>query len=196
MNGIEKIIDRISGDAQREMDEILSQARTQAQEITARYEAQAKAESEDILARGKKAAAERGERLASVAQLECRKAVLGAKQEVIEEAFSLALKKLLALPQEEYVALLADLAVEASATGSEKLIFSQADRARLGKAVVVAANEKLGAKGNLTLSEETRPMEGGFVLSDGAVEVNCTFATLIRLQRGTLAGQVAGVLFE
>ena len=94
------------------------------------------------------------------------------------------------------MALLADLAVEASATGSEKLIFSQADRARLGKAVVVAANEKLGAKGNLTLSEETRPMEGGFVLSDGAVEVNCTFATLIRLQRGTLAGQVAGVLFE
>ena len=228
MNGIDKIIDRISGDAQGEIDATLAEARAQAAEITAKYEAQAKAEAEDILARGKKAAAEREERLTSVAQLECRKAELGAKQDVIGEAFQLALKKLLAMPQDQYVALLTDLAVKASSTGREKLIFSQADRARVGKAVVVAANERLaksvaprlpdevteskagaildkvvtGASAllngtaMLTLAEETRPMSGGFILSDGAVEVNCTFDTLIRLQRGALAGEVAKVLFD
>ena len=150
----------------------------------------------EIIARGEKAAAERESRLASVDQLECRKAVLAAKQEVIELAFRRAKEKLLALPQEEYVALLASLAVKASSTGREKLIFSQADRARVGKAVVVAANDKLGPSAALTLSEETRPMDGGFILSGGATEVNCTFDTLIRLQRGALAGQVAKVLFD
>lgn len=195
MNGIEKIIDRISGDAQREIDDVLAQARAEAAEITAKYQAQAQAEADEILARGEKAAAERGERLASVAQLECRKGVLAAKQEVIEEAFQLAMTKLIQLPQEEYVALLADLAVQASAKGNEKLIFSVADRARVGKAVVLAANQKLGERGQLTLSQETRPMQGGFILSDGAVEVNCTFETLVRLQRGTLSTQVADVLF-
>lgn len=39
-------------------------------------------------------------------------------------------------------------------------------------------------------------MDGGFILSDGPVEVNCTFDTLIRLQRGALAGEVAKVLFD
>lgn len=195
MNGIEKIIDRISGDAQREVDDVLAQAKAQAAEITAKYQAQAKAEADDILARGEKAAAERGERLASVAQLECRKEVLRAKQEVVEEAFQLAMKKLTELPQEKCVALLADLAVQAASKGTESLIFSAADRARLGKAVVVAANQKLGDKGQLTLSQETRPMQGGFILSDGRVEVNCTFDTLVRLQRGALSTQVADVLF-
>lgn len=196
MDGIEKIIDRISGDAQREVDDVLAKARAEADKILSQYQAQAQAEADDILARGEKAAVERGERLASVAQLECRKEVLRAKQEVIEEAFQLAMDKLTQLPQEAYVSLLADLAVEASSKGNEKLIFSVADRARVGKAVVVAANEKLGDKGQLTLAQETRPMQGGFILSDGAVEVNCTFETLVRLQRGTLSTQVAGVLFD
>ena len=195
MDGIEKIIDRISGDAQREVDDVLAQARAEADKILSQYQAQAQAEADDILTRGEKAAVERGERLASVAQLECRKEVLRAKQEVIDEAFQLAMDKLTQLPQEAYVSLLADLAVEASSKGNEKLIFSVADRARVGKAVVVAANQKLGDKGQLTLAQETRPMQGGFILSDGAVEVNCTFETLVRLQRETLSTQVAGVLF-
>ena len=150
--------------------------------------------------------------------------MLAAKQEVIEEAFQRAHKQLLTLPTDKYIELLADLAVQASTTGKEKLIFSPSDRAQLGKAVVMAANEKLakavapklpeskaggildkvvtGASavlngtGMLTLAEETRPMDGGFILSDGAVEVNCTFDTLIRLQRGALSGEVAKVLFE
>ena len=228
MNGIERITEKIEQDTQQEIDALLNEARAQAAEITAKYEAQARAESDDILARGERAAAQREERLASVAQLECRKAELAAKQEVIEEAFSLALKKLLALPEDRYVDLLADLAARAAMTGRETLIFSADDRRRVGKAVVAAANEKLaraaapelpgeltdsrvgaildkvvsGASallkgtGMLTLSEETRPMNGGFILSDGAVEVNCTFDTLIRLQRGALAGQLAKVLFE
>ncbi len=228
MNGLDKITARLEQDSQKEIDALLADARAQAADITARYEAQAQAEAGDILARGEKAAAQREERLAGVAQLEFRKAELAAKQEVIEEAFRLALKKLLALPQEDYVALLASLAAQAASTGREKLIFSPADRARVGKAVVSAANERLakavapklpdevtesmagaildkvvaGASallsgtGMLTLAEETRPMNGGFILSDGAVEVNCTFDTLIRLQRSTLAGEVAGVLFR
>ena len=196
MNGIENITAKIQADARQEIDAILAEAQAEAAGIMAGYEAQARAEAESVLARGEKAAAERAERLASMAQLECRKAVLGAKQEVIEEAFARAREKLLALPQEEYVALLADLAIQAGATGREKLIFSVADRARVGKAVVVAANDKLGGAGNLTLAEETRPITGGFILSDGAVEVNCTFDVLIRLQRGALSGEVAKVLFD
>ena len=226
MNGIEKITARIREDGQKEIDAVLAEARAQAAEITAKAQAEAKAAAAEVLAQGRRAAAEREDRMVSTAQMECRKAVLAAKQDVIEEAFQAAHKKLLELPSEQYVALLAELAAQASVTGKEKLIFSPSHRSQVGKAVVMAANEKLagavaprvpdastsktkamlnkvitGASAvlsgtaMLTLSEETRPMDGGFILSDGAVEVNCTFDTLIRLQRGALSGEVAKVLF-
>ena len=194
MNGIEKIIDRISGDAQAEIDAILAEANVEAAQITAKYEAQAKAEADEIVKRGSAAAAEREERLVSMAQMEGRKAELCAKQEVIEEAFELALKKLLALPEDKYVELLAGLAAKASATGKETLIFSAADRDRVGKKVVDAANAKL-ANGALTLGESVRNLNGGFILSDGAVEVNCSFDTLVRLQKAEITGEVSRALF-
>ena len=195
MNGIEKITARIAEDGKAENDALLAQARSQAAEIAAQYPAEAKAAADDILAQGRRNAEARARHLDSTAQMECRKAVLAAKQDVIEEAFQAAHKKLLDLPQAEYVTFLAGLAAKASVTGKEKLIFSADDRAQVGKDVVAAANKKLAA-GALTLAEETRPMDGGFILSDGAVEVNCTFDTLIRLQRGALAGEVAKALFD
>ena len=134
------------------------------------------------------------ERLASVAQLEARKLELAAKQEMLSKAYDKALEQLLNLPDQEYTALLADLAVKASSTGQEAVILSQKDRTRFGKQVVTLANEKR-KDGRLTLSGETRSIQGGLVLSDGDVEVNCTFETLVRLQRGELDREISKLLF-
>ena len=49
--------------------------------------------------------------------------------------------------------------------------------------------------GLLTLSEETRPIRGGFILVDGPVEVNCSFETLLRIQREKLEKPAAEILF-
>ena len=228
MNGIEKITQRMEDDAQREINEVLTTARTQADEITRRCREQADKESAAIVARGESAAAEREKRLESMAEMESRKLVLAAKQEVLDEAFTMALEKLCTLPDEEYIELLAALAVKAARTGREKVIFSQKDRNRVGKAVVTRANDALARKvaprlpgdltdtkagaildkvvtgasailagtGMLTLAEETRPIKGGIILSDGDVETNCTFETLVRLQRENISGEVAKVLFD
>lgn len=194
MNGIEKLTQQITADAQAEIDAILSEAKAKADAVAADYAQQAAKAAADVIAKGEAAAAQREERLVAMADMNRRKDLLAAKQEMIDKAFDTALDTLCALPYEEYVSLLAKLAVAASGTGKEQLIFSQKDRTRVGKDVVVAANQALG-NGTLTLSDQTRPMRGGFILSDGAIEVNCTFETLVRLHRGELAGEVANVLF-
>ena len=228
MEGINKITARIAQDAQAEIAKLNEQTQAQIQELRTQTQAQVERETAETLARGQKAADERLERLTSAAQMERRKLELAAKQEVLGEAFDLALEQLCALPDGEYVQLLTKLALEASSTGKEQLIFSQKDRARVGKQVVVAANEalvkgvtpelpdtisdtKVGAflgkvvsstaamvtgTGLLTLSEETRPIKGGFIMGDGDVEINCAFETLVRLQREKLEKQVAEVLFN
>ena len=153
MNGIEKITGQIDADVQKEIDELPAQAPAQAAEL-----------SGAILPTGTQDAAQREERLASVAQLEARKLVLAAKQEMVGKAFDKALADLAALPDEQYVALLADLAVKASRTGREQVIFSQKDRSRFGKAVVTRANEILARRVAPKLPDELTETKAGAVL--------------------------------
>ena len=64
--------------------------------------------------------------------------------------------------------------------------------------MVTKANEilkKAGKPAALTLSEETRAFQGGLLVCDGDVEVNCTFETLVRLARSEVVGEVTAVLF-
>ena len=194
MTGIEKITGRIAADAQAEIDAVLAEAQTKADGIKAKYDAQAQQEYETLTRRGKTAAQEREKNLRSSAQMESRKLVLAAKQEMLDKAFERALEKLCALDDKKMTALLAALAVKASVTGEEELILSAAVKKKLGKAVVNKANADGGL--HLTLSEEAGAFEGGLLLKNGAVEVNATFDTLVRLIRGDVAGEVAKVLFD
>lgn len=193
MNGIEKITGRITAEAQSEINRVLFEASAEAEKIAEKYRAQANREAAEAGAKNEKAAAEREERLLSVAQMEARKDLLSARQSQVEAAFDQALKKLCAMPEDRYIAVAADLLVQAAPEGRGEVVFAPADRDRVGRAAVDAANKRLNGK--LTLSDRTRALKGGFILVDGSVEVNCTFDTLVRLQKGEMAGEVAAVLF-
>lgn len=193
MNGIEKITARIEAEAQAEIDRILANAKEDAARITADYRARIDAEAADLAAKNEKAAVEREERLISMAQMEARKAQLSAKQEMVGKTYIRALEKLCEMQPEKYVEVLAALLVQASSSGKEEAVFSPADRERVGKAAVEKANQASGKQ--LRLSQETRPIQGGFILRDQNVEVNCTFETLVRLQKAETAGAVADMLF-
>ena len=164
MNGIEKITGQIDADVQKEIDDALAQARRQAGEIEARYAAQAEAQAEEIRRRGQRDAGLRRERLVDMARLEARKRLLSAKQDMVGQAFDLALKKLVELPEQDYIALLANLAVAASRTGQEQVIFSQKDRARYGKQVVTQANEILARRVAPKLPEDLTASRAGAML--------------------------------
>lgn len=61
--------------------------------------------------------------------------------------------------------------------------------------VVTGANALLQGTAMLTLAADTAEIQGGVILRDGQVEVNCAFETQLRLLRESLAGQVAKILF-
>ena len=61
--------------------------------------------------------------------------------------------------------------------------------------VVTGANALLQGTAMLTLAADTAEIQGGLILRDGQVEVNCAFETQLRLLRESLAGQVAQILF-
>lgn len=198
MEGIEKITARIIEDAEREIAAMQQETEEEVNTLLAQAQTEAEQESMELLVRGRRAAEERRERLSSSADMECRKLELAAKQELLQQSFDAALEELCALQQERYITLLSTLAVEASSSGRERMILSARDTDRLGEEIVKAANaalQKAGRRGELTLSQETRPIPGGFILAEGDVELNCAFDTLIRLQREKLEKEVAAILF-
>ena len=137
-----------------------------------------------------------GDSAARLGRMEAKKELLALKQEMISRSFDEAAKKLASLPDTEYVALLGKLAANASVTGEEEIVLNAADRARVGEAVVKAANEKLGEKGRLCLSSSTGEFDGGLILRRGNIEVNCTTSLLVELCRGEMSAAIAGVLFD
>lgn len=227
MNGIEKITARIETDMKAEVEAILKDAQTKAAALRAEYEDKAKKETAVAAEEGRVAAARYLERQESAAKMDAKKEMLAAKQACLDEAFEAARKKLLSLPEDEYVELLTKLVVKAAKTGREELIFNARDKERVGAKVVSKANAMLaeavapelpgevkGSKvGNiiakvvngasalmqgtamLTLSDETREMEGGVMLRDGNVEVNCAFETQLRVLRNNMAAEIAAILF-
>ena len=150
MKGTEKIIAHIQADAQAQVDAILAKCEEQCAAIRSDYEAKAVSAYEERMRVGKEECAAQTDSTNRLAQMEARKGVLALKQELISESFEKACGKIVALPEENYVALLAKLAKEAAVTGSERIVLNKRDKAAIGAAVAEKANALLG-NGKLTV---------------------------------------------
>ncbi|MBR5381881.1 MAG: V-type ATP synthase subunit E [Oscillospiraceae bacterium] len=199
MTGIEKIKERILADAGTEIAKIKDEAASRCAEITSAGETAAQDEYQKLFRKGTDDAEKRKERLESVAQLEARKETLAAKQNIITEAFELAVGKLLGMPDGEKKDFLAGLAVRAAHSGTEEVIFPNGTDRAFGEEVVAKANALLAAAGKngaLKLSAEQRDMRGGLILREGNIEANCSLDALVDDVRNDVTGEVAAILFE
>ena len=199
MNGIEKILAHIMTESEEECAAIESAASEECERIRAEYAKSEQDEYWKLVNEGAKEAERRLERLNSLAALESKKQVLMTQQEMLSEAFSQAAKKLLELPESEYIAFLAKHAFAASLSGTETIILSPSDRDRVGEDVQKAANTALNAAGKtaaLSLSNATADIAGGLILSGGEIEVNCSIDALVAECRNRISPEVASVLFD
>ena len=194
MKGTEKIIAHIQADAEAQADAILAQAEQNCASIRAAWDQKAKDAYAEKIRVGVKANQDRLDSMERLAKMEGRKAILGVKQDLVAESFDRAAEQLVNLPEEQYVALLAKLAAEASVTGEEEIVLNARDRAAVGQKVVDAANAKLSG-GKLTLSADTGDFKGGLILRRGSIEANCTAELLVQLRREDMASELAKVLF-
>ena len=193
MKGIENIALRIREDAEQEAKALLADAEARAAEAKAAADREAAALKEELCREGENEARRQYDLLLAAEETENRKQLLTAKQELVARAFDRAVEQLCALEDEPYALLLAKLAAAAAETKREQIILNERDRARVGSRVVEEANRLSG--GSLSLAEETRPIVGGLILSQGKIEVNCALDTLAALRRNELAGKVSALLF-
>ena len=199
MKGTEKIIARIENEAKAQADEIIARAEAEVAAILEKDNKLAQDKYWEKVREGTKECESLVEHRTRNAEMEARKNILAAKQEQLAKVFDKAKELLASLPEADYVKLLAKLAKDASSNGQEELVFNERDKAAVGKSVAAAANALLKAEGRdgmLVVSEATRDIQGGFVLKQGGIEVNCSIESLVDMQRDRAASSVAAVLFE
>lgn len=194
MDGMEKITARMRADAQSALDALEQETQRSCSAIRTDYEKRAAQERAVSHERSEHAAQERYERLCSAADMESRKLELSARQEILSEAYTLALDKLCSLPRERYEQLLLKLLSKAVGTGHEQVMLCAADREALGEAFVQRANEALHT--HLTLASDTADIRAGFLLIGETSDVNGSFETLLALSREQTEREAARRLFS
>lgn len=195
--GIENITERIISDAQEKVSEIKSGSDKESAKI--RDEAKKKAESikSQIIAGAESQAEEEKRRILAFARLEARNSVLTEKQKVIGQVFNKASEELQSLPDREYEDLIKKLLIKDAVTGEEEIIFSSGDKKRITDKLIADVNAALkanGRKGNLKIAQETRKIEGGFILKAEGVEINNSFSSLLSLLREELEYKLLEIL--
>lgn len=193
MDGQQKIIDKILSDAKHDAGEMLSEALKKAEALVAAKQAEADAEYDLSVEEARKAGEEVVRRRLTVADLEVKKLLLSAKKQAVDEAFEESLKKLLALPKEEYTALVGSMIASAADDG-DVVVISENDKNVLTKAVFDKISAKIGKK--LTLSDTFGNFKGGVMLLGKGVDKNLTFESELALLRDEVEPEVAKIMFS
>ena len=199
MAGLDKIIARIQAESEEAAARTLEAAKAEAETILQNAREEAAAECAAIGRKAEQAAANILERGHSAAELKKRQRILAEKQVLIGRIIGEAKQQLKNMPQEAYFENIVKLAVKASQNGKGTILFSKADLDRLPENFADTLNAALVAGGKegaaLTVSSETRDIDGGFVLTYGGIEENCSFDALFDSAHEMLQDKVQEILF-
>lgn len=195
---MQKLCDRIIDEARSEAAAIIAKAHSEADEELERAKADAAKQAEEFLTRARAAAERERQSRLSMAQLELRNQELALKQELISAVFDEALERLKAMTPQEYARLVCSVVLDLAPKGEMELIVAEADRGRVDEAIVDALNTELRAKGlgAVKFGGYTDSIEVGFILREGDVAYNLSFADIILDLRDTMEAEVAAVLFQ
>ncbi len=198
---LDNIVKKIIDEAQKTAAVVGKEADEELDRLRGKLTGEEKQLRDDAKKRAEADAAEIMRRRVSSARLEGRKRILGQKEMILNEVFAEAKEDLLKLPADKYLDLLTELAITHCAEGDEVVMLSKEDASRLVdklKAWNKDLNDKLkkkGLKGEVVVSDETREIEGGLVLSKGRTEINLSLDVLLSELRLTLEGELMEILF-
>jgi V/A-type H+-transporting ATPase subunit E len=186
---LEAIIAKINTDAEARAAEIEAAAKVERDGILAEAEKRARALEKRVLTAGEREAELTRERVVSLAELNARKLLLAAKQELLDRAFVEANEELASLTRDVWRKVFKRLVTGAGLTGAYEVITSKREAEFLDDKFLKGVE---GPK--LTVSKERREHGGGFVLRGGRTELNFTFPALTRALRPSLEKELLGVL--
>lgn len=192
MSAEEKILQGILDDANGQAEKIISEANAECKAVLAKGKEESKAYSAKTVSEALRKAKAIKQNADSAAELTVRDARLSKKHEEIEKTLSLAVERIISLPDDKYFSLLCGLAVKNARSEEGTIALGSADLIR-----DIAVFEKLlkDAGVNARLSKAPAPIKNGFILKYGDIEYNLSLLSVIDDKREALEDKVNSILF-
>ena len=190
MNGLDRILEEIAQEAQSAAEQKRAEAEASAARTLERAREDAKAVEAEAAQRAELEYKRIVSRAHSTGEISKKGVLLREKQRIIDDIIHDAHVKLVALDDSAYFDFMCRLLDAYATQGGGEVLLSPRDRGRVTAEFTAAAERK-----GLKISEETRDMDGGFVLSYGSVEENCSIDALMEAQRDRLHDAVKAFLF-
>lgn len=186
MNDGKIIIDKIIAEAEEAAKAILDKAQKEADEILRIGQEKADKEA-DVFDRYAQDEADKARsKEISGAEMQAKKAVLEKKQSILSEVIAEAEKRLSALGDAEYAEVIGGMLDRLDKANGTEIIVSEKDQARLAGVI---------ADKGFTLSQKTGDIDGGFIVKNGDIEYNYSFASIINVEKEEIQQIAAGILF-
>ena len=138
-------------------------------------------------------------RLKSAAYMEFKKDILREKRKIMEKIHAY-LCDYIKNDKKLYANFLKSMALKGTLTGNEKIIVSNNDRPffteRFVSSINREAEDKLGHKADMSLSEEVMDTGGGLYLKEKRVEFNATVNVVIDTMMEEFEVEIADFLFQ
>lgn len=194
MAGLDKIIERIQKNSEINCDSILKEAQKQADEIRAASQKQSDSDVEKISAETDRKSKEIVDSAVSGSELEEKKEILSAKVEIINNVIDKVSQTLKDLPDDKYFDAVYKLAAKYARPEEGVMYLSSKDLKRLPAGFEKTLNSKL-KQGSITVSKDPKDLDGGFILSYGGIEINCSFEALIKESEDDIKDELSRILF-
>lgn len=197
MNGLDKMTQQILQEAQQQADQLLIDAKEDAQKSVDQARQESEAWAKEAAVSLEKELDEFRARAASSRDLERRRAILEAKQEIIAEMIEKTCERMRQAGVEEYFETLKRM-FEKFCHGEEgQMYLSAQDLARVPQEFRESVMRIAAQKGgSIEVQDVPGRIADGFLLVYGGIEENCTFEAVIESDRSRLQDQVNAMLWR
>lgn len=197
MTGLEKILQSIDDEATKLFNKTIKKANKEAEDILEKAKEIAENESKLIIKNAEDEAKLILEKAESQIELQKREMILKTKREQIDYIMDETKNTLCQMPEDEYFKIILKLCKNYLQPNNGEIVFSERDIKRLPKDFetnILKLAKSVG--GNIKISEQTRDINGGFILVYGDIEENCSFDALFESSYDLLSDKINELLFS
>ena len=196
MSGLDKMKNQILDEANHSAEAKIAEAKAKAEEIIQAAKAEAEEEAGKISQKSGEAVAIYGERVKSSCDMQRKKALLQAKQELIRGVLEKAQAQILSLDPPAYFDMIREMLKKYAQPEAGTIRFSKKDLERMPEGFETEIQNIAGEKGgSLALEKDPADLDGGFILIYGGIEENCTIGAMFEAKRDELSDCVHKVMF-
>ena len=194
MNGLNKIIDKLNADCEKQCADIISSAEAKATEDYNKSAADSLAECELIIANAQREANEIVRLAHSTAEITKKQTILRNKVLVLDSVVDSALNELCSLPNDKYKAVMAELITKNAMAAVGVMMISSSDEAVFDADFISQINSSLSGS-NISVKVSPEMKDKGVLLVYGDIEINLTFKAIFSSSRDSLKQTAREIVF-